>query len=109
MADLIAAGDQLGWTDLIRATTPEMCGHDIEVPDWKFHFTPSSSSLNFPLGLTVGAVSGGHAANMFTPGALISGCTTTFTTSFITLKFGLHGLIKSYPITSLTSYLENVR
>lgn len=33
----MAAGDQSGWTDLMRATAPDTCGHDIDVPDWKFH------------------------------------------------------------------------
>lgn len=73
-ADLMAAGDQLGWADLMRATIPEMWGHDIEVPDCIFHFTSNLSSC-VEVEVIIGGVSGGHAANMFTPGALMSGCT----------------------------------
>lgn len=68
-ADLIAAGDQCGCTDLRRATIPDTWGHDIDVPDSKFQSTDRSSPEN-----TDGGTFGGHAANMFTPGALISGC-----------------------------------
>ena len=70
-ADLMAAGDQLGCADLRRATMPETWGHDIEVPDWKFHFTLRLSSL-----LKLGGVSVGHAANIFSPGAVKSGCSS---------------------------------
>lgn len=69
-ADRMAAGDQLGWADLIRATTPETWGHDMDVPDWKFHFTDRPSDGN-----RVGGVLGGHAANTPIPGAVMSGCT----------------------------------
>jgi hypothetical protein len=67
-ADLMVDGDQLECTDLIRAATPDTCGHDIDVPDWKFHFTRRSS-----VGSNVGGVLVGHAAIIFTPGAVISG------------------------------------
>jgi len=67
-ADLMADGDQFGCADLIRATAPDTWGHDIDVPDWKFHFTERLS-----LGDNVGEVSVGHAASIFTPGALTSG------------------------------------
>lgn len=65
-ADLIAAGLQSGWIDLRSATTAEMCGHDIDVPE----------SIAKLTGLLVGdnMEAGGHAAKMFTPGAAISGC-----------------------------------
>lgn len=68
-ADLMAAGDQFGWADLIRAATPATWGHAIEVPDWKFQLTERLSKDD-----EEGGVSGGHAAKMFTPGALMSGC-----------------------------------
>lgn len=68
-ADLMTAGNQSGWADFRRAVTPDTWGHDIDVPDWKFQHTERVSVFD-----KLGGVSGGHAANMFTPGAVISGC-----------------------------------
>lgn len=73
IADFTAAGDQSGCSDLIRDTTPETWGQDIEVPDWKFHLTERLSREN-----KVGEVAVGHAANIVTPGAVISGCNCLF-------------------------------
>jgi hypothetical protein len=65
-ADFTAAGLQLGCIDLRRATTPERCGQDIEVPESILKFTdPMADDM---------AAAGVHAAKMFTPGAAISGC-----------------------------------
>jgi hypothetical protein len=68
-ADLTAAGDQVGCTDLMSAAMPETCGHDMDVPESKFQFVERLSR-----GSTVGEDLGGHAARMFTPGAVTSGC-----------------------------------
>jgi hypothetical protein len=68
-ADLTAAGDQVGCTDLMSATMPETCGHDMDVPESKFQSVERLSS-----GSTVGDDLGGHAARTFTPGAVTSGC-----------------------------------
>jgi hypothetical protein len=68
-ADLTAAGDQVGCTDLMTAAMPETCGHDMDVPESKFHSVERLSR-----GITVGDDLGGHAARMFTPGAVTSGC-----------------------------------
>lgn len=65
-ADFTAAGLQLGCIDFRRATTPEMCGHDIEVPE-------SILKLTDPMADDM-AAAGDHAARMFTPGAAMSGC-----------------------------------
>lgn len=66
IADLTAAGLQLGCIDLSRAATPEMCGQDIEVPESILKFTdPMADEM---------ATEGDHEAKMFTPGAVISGC-----------------------------------
>ncbi|BAF10939.1 Os03g0158800 [Oryza sativa Japonica Group] len=73
-ADLMAAGDHVGCTALTTATMPETCGHDMDVPESKFHVTERLSS-----GITVGDDMGGHAARMFTPGAVTSGCTRRIT------------------------------
>lgn len=64
-ADFTAAGLQLGCIDFRRATTPEMCGHDIEVPE-------SILKLTDPMADDM-AAAGDHAARMFTPGAAMSG------------------------------------
>jgi len=65
-ADFTAAGLQLGCIDLRRATTPEMCGQDIEVPESILKFTdPMADDM---------AAAGVHAAKMLTPGAAMSGC-----------------------------------
>jgi hypothetical protein len=65
-ADFTAAGLQLGCIDLRRATTPEMWGQDIEVPESILNFTdPMADDM---------AAAGVHAAKMLTPGAAMSGC-----------------------------------
>ena len=65
-ADFTAAGLQLGCIDLRRATTPEICGQDIEVPESILKFTdPMADDM---------AAAGVHAAKMLTPGAAMSGC-----------------------------------
>jgi hypothetical protein len=65
-ADFTAAGLQLGCIDLRRATTPETCGQDIEVPESILKFTgPMADDME---------AAGVHAAKIFTPGAAISGC-----------------------------------
>ena len=62
IADRKAAGDQLGCKALRSATTPEITGAAIDVPEY---------IANPPaLLVTLGDV----AANMFTPGAAMSGC-----------------------------------
>lgn len=66
-ADFTAAGLQLGCSDLRRATTPEMCGQDMEVPE-------SILKLTDPMADDT-AAAGVHAAKMLTPGAAMSGCT----------------------------------
>lgn len=58
-ADLIAAGDQLGCTALIKATNPVTWGQDMEVPE---------RILNF-----IFLATGDHAAKILSPGAMISG------------------------------------
>jgi len=63
-ADFTAAGDQLGCKALISATIPEIWGVDIEVPE-SMAYSPSIDGLW-----------GEVAANMWTPGAVISGCST---------------------------------
>uniref|UniRef100_A0A453ITL8 Uncharacterized protein n=1 Tax=Aegilops tauschii subsp. strangulata TaxID=200361 RepID=A0A453ITL8_AEGTS len=68
-ADLTAAGDQVGCTDLRMATMPVTWGHDMDVPVSKFHSVERLSR-----GSIVGDDLGGHAARMFTPGAVTSGC-----------------------------------
>lgn len=61
-ADLMAAGDQVGCLDLMRAAIPATWGQDIEVPD------KNANPLLFEV------PSGGNAAKMSTPGAAMSGC-----------------------------------
>ena len=61
-ADLMAAGDQVGWRAFRSTTMPETCGVAIEVPE-KSAYPLSANSL-----------SGEVAANIFTPGAATSGC-----------------------------------
>ena len=65
MADLMAAGDQSRCVALRSATTPEMAGAAIDVPD----------SIMNPRSLKVVLVF--VAASMLTPGAAISGCIAT--------------------------------
>ena len=64
-ADLIAGGDQLGWSDLSSPTIPATWGHAIEVPLSKAK--PSYASMF--LGII--------AAKTFTPGAATSGYKTS--------------------------------
>ncbi|KAM0935303.1 hypothetical protein DsansV1_C29g0210401 [Dioscorea sansibarensis] len=64
MADLIAAGDQSGWVAFNRAAMPLMCGVAMEVPEAMLKFAPM-------LGVGPGEI--GHAARIFTPGAMMSG------------------------------------
>ncbi|KAH0458128.1 hypothetical protein IEQ34_013443 [Dendrobium chrysotoxum] len=61
IADLIAAGDQLGYLFLKSATTPDTCGVAMDVPLRKLNLDP------------VGPTGFGHAARMLTPGAITSG------------------------------------
>lgn len=68
MADLIAAGDQCGYADLRSKTRPVTWGQAMDVPDSKFHSTDRLST-SYPEGEDLGD----QAANMFTPGALMSG------------------------------------
>lgn len=49
---------------------PDMWGHDIDVPELKFQFTDLVSYGS----KLVGEAIGDHAARMFTPGAVMSGC-----------------------------------
>jgi hypothetical protein len=59
IADLIAEGDHDGYAPLTRAAIPVTWGHAMEVPE---RMLKCLSSL-----------AGDHAANMFNPGAAISG------------------------------------
>lgn len=65
MADLMAAGDQVGWSDLRRATMAEIWGVAMEVPVCMVK-PPSFVGSN-----------GEVATNIATPGAAISGCSIT--------------------------------
>lgn len=65
IADLMAAGDQVGWRAFRSATMPETWGVAIEVPE----------CITYPF--SANASSGEVAAKMFTPGAAISGCCIT--------------------------------
>lgn len=71
-ADLIAALLQVGWMALRRAAAAETWGQDIEVPE-KILYSTTRLSWNVIL---VGPSLGVHAANMSTPGAVISGWKT---------------------------------
>jgi hypothetical protein len=68
IADLMAAGDQSGWRVWRRPTTPDMWGHDMEVPDITLNFTRLLSKSR-----PVGEVASVYAASTLTPGAVISG------------------------------------
>lgn len=59
IADFTAEGDQVGWTDLIKAAMPVTCGQDMEVPE---------RMLN-----CIREIAGDHAARIFNPGAATSG------------------------------------
>lgn len=71
MADLIAALLHLGCMALRSAHDAAICGHDIEVPDRRLYLATRWSLSNF-----VGDDASLHAANIYTPGAVISGCPT---------------------------------
>lgn len=45
-ADLIIAGDQLGWNDLTYAAAADTWGQAIEVPDSMLYWTALLSPLN---------------------------------------------------------------
>ena len=64
-ADLIAAGDHVGWNDLIYAAAAVACGQDIDVPE---------TMLNFKILIPLCGSMGVHAARICTPGAAKSGC-----------------------------------
>lgn len=68
MADLMAAGLQSGWRVLRRPAMPEICGHDIEVPESELYGVLRSSKSWF-----VGPFASVYAAITLTPGAVISG------------------------------------
>lgn len=74
MADRIAAGLQSGCADLRRTAAAETCGHDMDVPDMMLYFTTRLSPSSF-----VGDDASLHAARMFRPGAVTSGCTQNVT------------------------------
>jgi hypothetical protein len=69
MADLIAAELQSGWAALRRTAAAETCGHDMDVPDMMLYCTTRWSPSSF-----VGGDASLHAARMFSPGAVMSGC-----------------------------------
>ena len=52
----------------MAATTPDICGHDMEVPEITLNRGGSLPSGAWPVSLPI------HAASMLTPGAVISGC-----------------------------------
>ncbi|KAI4330443.1 hypothetical protein MLD38_028733 [Melastoma candidum] len=62
IADFTAEGDQVGWTDFIKAAMPVMCGQDMEVPE---------RMLN-----CICDTAGDQAAIIFNPGAATSGFKT---------------------------------
>ena len=68
MADLMAAGLQSGWSVLRRPTTPATWGQDIEVPCCILKGTRRLSDGWFD-----GLAASELAANMLTPGAIMSG------------------------------------
>jgi hypothetical protein len=65
MADLIAAGDQLGWAFLINAATPLRCGVAMDVPDMK--------SNNNGFLVVASRNEDGTAPSMLEPGPMMSG------------------------------------
>lgn len=68
-ADMIIAGDQLGWKDFTYAAAPVACGHAMDVPESMLYTT---LLLSFRSPDTDD--SGVHAARMSIPGADRSGC-----------------------------------
>ena len=95
MADLIAAGLHVGCRVFRRPATPEICGHDMEVPDSTLKDTRRLSNGNSDAvtSLVTDAI-------IFTPGAVISGykkiCTKIqrYEITFQTLKIGFAYYIK---------------
>jgi hypothetical protein len=75
MADRIAAALQSGWAALRRTAVAATCGHDMDVPETMLYFTTRLSPSSF-----VGDDASLHAARMFRPGAVTSGCAHTFAT-----------------------------
>ena len=68
---MIAAGDQVGWKDLMYAAAPEPWGQDIDVPEIILYDNALLSKLTLEIG-KIGEI-GDHAARMSTPGAAKSG------------------------------------
>lgn len=69
IADLIAALLQVGWMALRSAAVPATWGQDMEVPEKMLYLTTRWSTSNL-----VGEDPSVHAAKIFSPGAVISGC-----------------------------------
>lgn len=67
-ADLIIDVLQFGCTDFINAAAPDAWGQAMEVPDLRPKFDGF-----FPMGRPGSSLSGGTAAKISTPGAIISG------------------------------------
>jgi len=67
-AERIAAGDHVGWNDLMYPAAPDTCGHAIDVPDTMLN----SSFLESP-STSEGVETGDQLAIMSTPGAIKSG------------------------------------
>jgi len=68
-ADLIAAGLQVGCMALRRTDAADTWGQDIEVPEKILYFTTRLSWNVIRVGPSLAV----HAANMSTPGAVMSG------------------------------------
>lgn len=66
----MAEGDQLVWNVFTYAAAPVACGHAMDVPDNIVYFMDLVSP-----GIPEGLATGENAANISTPGALISGLT----------------------------------
>lgn len=69
IADRIAAELQSGCAALTSAAAADACGHDMDVPDMMLYCTTRWSPSSF-----VGDDAPLHAARMFSPGAVMSGC-----------------------------------
>ena len=67
-ADLIEAGDHVGWNDLMYAATAVACGQAIDVPEIILYDIDLLSTSTSEIGEI-----GDHAARMLTPGAAKSG------------------------------------
>ena len=67
-ADLIIAGDQLGWNDLTYPAAPDTCGQDIDVPEIILNCNSLLSAW-----VSEGGEIGDQLARMLTPGAIKSG------------------------------------